>query len=322
MAELALISTESVSQNELNGVWMSWLSTYVARTPNETDFSGITFMPCESQRFAGCIEYGDIGDSSICRVVSSSYRYARGRPQVSKGTTSAMVVLQTRGKSCFEQEGRKTSLFPGDWNVYDPSRRFSVTSTGQSENLVLVLPESPLTDLNGVLAAMPSRAFGRSGIESTVRDLITASFRDTGKMNYRSGAVLAESLTRLIRTALEEASASHCSAPDLKTQMIDFIAANLTDENLGVTRIAAAFGCSTRQVHRLFQTEAGMTVSEWIWKTRLERSFHDLRNSELRGCTITDIAFNCGFNNAAHFSRLFKGTYGITPRECRLACSR
>jgi AraC-like DNA-binding protein len=318
MGKLALVSTDGVADAELNDAWKKFLSTYVARDPDDLAVSGITFEPEDVHGFKGCIEYGDLGDAGICRVVSASHRYVRNPRQVFDTEAATMVVLQTRGTSLFRQDGRKNCLAPGDWSIYDTTRPFSIASTGQSEHLVFLHRHGTARDLRQALERTSQRSFGRNGIERTARDLISSAFRESEKMSYRAGAVMAESIMQIIQAAVEEAAETRgASAPTLKSQIIDFIETNLADEELTVSTIASAFGYSTRQIHRMFQDETGMTVSEYIWKSRLEHSLEDLRNIDNERRTITDIAFNWGFSNAAHFSRAFKETYGITPRECR-----
>jgi AraC family transcriptional activator of tynA and feaB len=318
MGKLALVSTDGVADGELNDAWKKFLSTYVARDPDDLAVSGITFEPQDAHQFKGCIEYGDLGDTGICRVVSASHRYIRNPRQVFDTEAPTMVVLQTRGTSLFHQDGRKNCLSPGDWSIYDTSRPFSIASAGQSEHLVFLHRHGSARNLRDALERMPERSFGRNGIERTARDLISSAFRECQKMSYRAGVVTSESILQIIHAAVEEAAEMQgASAPTLKSQIIDFIDINLADDELTVSSIASAFGYSTRQIHRMFQDETGMTVSEYIWKSRLEHSLEDLRNVANEGRTITDIAFNWGFSNAAHFSRVFKEAYGITPRECR-----
>jgi AraC family transcriptional activator of tynA and feaB len=318
MGKLALVSTDGVADAELNDAWKKFLSTYVARDPDDLSISGITFEPEDAREFKGCIEYGDLGESGICRVVSGSHRYVRNPRSAFDTQAPAMIVLQTRGTSYFQQDGRKNCLAPGDWNVYDTTLPFSIASTGQSEHFVFLHRCGTARNLRQALEGMPGRSFGRDGLERTVRDLISSAFRECEKMSYRAGEGAAGAIMQMIGVAIEEAAeAPGTSAPTLKSQIVNFIEANLADERLAVGMIASAFAYSTRQIHRMFHDETGMTVSEYIWKSRLEHSFGDLRNADNQGRTITDIAFTWGFSNAAHFSRAFKEAYGITPRECR-----
>jgi AraC-like DNA-binding protein len=59
-----------------------------------------------------------------------------------------------------------------------------------------------------------------------------------------------------------------------------------------------------------------------IWRERLAAARHDFLDPRLSDRSITDIAFSWGFNDAAHFSRSFFKTYGLTPSEFRTSDAR
>ena len=56
---------------------------------------------------------------------------------------------------------------------------------------------------------------------------------------------------------------------------------------------------------------------DWIWAQRLELARRELCDPALAARSISDIAFGCGFNDAAHFSRAFRARFGCTARELR-----
>jgi AraC-like DNA-binding protein len=58
-------------------------------------------------------------------------------------------------------------------------------------------------------------------------------------------------------------------------------------------------------------------VSGYILRRRLEECARQLASSLRRGQTITEIAFASGFNNVAHFTRVFRQQFGVTPRQYR-----
>jgi len=80
--------------------------------------------------------------------------------------------------------------------------------------------------------------------------------------------------------------------------------------------LAQSLGVSHTCLNRNFRKALGKTVFEWLRSYRLERACHYLKSCEI---SITDIAFNCGFSSASHFSQCFKKHYGQSPAEFRQA---
>jgi AraC-like DNA-binding protein len=101
----------------------------------------------------------------------------------------------------------------------------------------------------------------------------------------------------------------------------DYILAHLGDANLGPQSIAAHFRFSPRYLHRLFE-EFDYTVSDWIRKRRLLAGQSELADPARDAEGITQIAMRYGFCDAAHFSRAFKGEFGLSPRDFRQSLRR
>lgn len=97
-----------------------------------------------------------------------------------------------------------------------------------------------------------------------------------------------------------------------------FIDGNLGDPRLTPGEIAAAHHISLRQLYRLFTAE-NSTVAEWIRARRLERCRRELTDPAMADRTIAAVAARWGFTSDAHFSRLFRTTYGLSPGAYRWA---
>jgi AraC-like DNA-binding protein len=80
--------------------------------------------------------------------------------------------------------------------------------------------------------------------------------------------------------------------------------------------IADAHFISLRYLHKLFEAEQ-TSVAEWIRRRRLERCRRDLLDPALRATPVGTIAARWGLHNPAHFSRLFRASYGVPPAEFR-----
>jgi AraC-like DNA-binding protein len=98
-----------------------------------------------------------------------------------------------------------------------------------------------------------------------------------------------------------------------------YINRHLADPQLTPTALAARFRISRTYLYRLFEHEGG--ISRYIREQRLMRSLNELIKPENRKKRVADIAFSLGFADEAHFSRLFRHTFGFTPGEARHSVS-
>ena len=75
-------------------------------------------------------------------------------------------------------------------------------------------------------------------------------------------------------------------------------------------RMSSRFGRTSANRSNLF-SERGMTVSDYIWRARLQHCRQELETHG--GKTITDVAFSWGFSSSSHFSRVFRRCFGVSP---------
>jgi AraC-like DNA-binding protein len=95
-----------------------------------------------------------------------------------------------------------------------------------------------------------------------------------------------------------------------------FVEEHLGEPDLGPAVIAAAHHVSVRQLHRLFESQQ-TTVAGWIRHRRLERCRRDLADPAQHVVPVSAVASRWGLPDSAHFSRLFRRTYGLPPAEYR-----
>jgi AraC-like DNA-binding protein len=87
--------------------------------------------------------------------------------------------------------------------------------------------------------------------------------------------------------------------------------------NLSLEAFAKLCGRSLSTFKREFSRHYGAPPGKWLLDRRLECSARLLSTTSM---TITDVVFECGFEQPAHFSRAFKARFGQTPSEYREAC--
>src|ERR1051326_2350905 len=82
------------------------------------------------------------------------------------------------------------------------------------------------------------------------------------------------------------------------------------DDSLGLGELAAIACFSPHHFHRVFKGMVGETVMGHVRRLRLERAAGELK---LGHRSVTDIAFQAGYETHEAFSRAFKAKYGIAP---------
>ena len=96
------------------------------------------------------------------------------------------------------------------------------------------------------------------------------------------------------------------------TKAIDYIIQNLNDPQLSVDSVAALFNLSRMQFYRKIKALTGKSVVEFIKMVRMKQA---IKLMDAHNLTLSEIAYEVGFNSASYFTRCFKEEYGKTPSE-------
>ncbi|WP_369213146.1 helix-turn-helix domain-containing protein [Streptomyces flavofungini] len=114
----------------------------------------------------------------------------------------------------------------------------------------------------------------------------------------------------------EKALSPEARRTALRAQIGAFVEQHLADPAMTPQMIADAHHISLRHLQQLL-AEDDTSPAAWIRHRRPERCRLDLTNPRLNARPIQAIAERWGFTNPAHFSRLFRATYGIPPQDYR-----
>jgi len=103
------------------------------------------------------------------------------------------------------------------------------------------------------------------------------------------------------------------NSTDSINKIINYISLNFTKEikNSDLSEIA---GYHEYYLNRLFIKHTGMSMHKYILSLRISEGKRLLLNTNM---SISDIAYQIGFNSNTHFSTYFKKEMGITPFEYR-----
>lgn len=94
---------------------------------------------------------------------------------------------------------------------------------------------------------------------------------------------------------------------------LDFVESHL-DADIELADVARHAGLSQWHFQRIFKASTNETLKTYIRSRRLANALHKLLHSKRR---ILDIAVEAGYETHESFTRAFKASYGMTPKDYR-----
>ncbi|MCB9273731.1 MAG: helix-turn-helix domain-containing protein [Lewinellaceae bacterium] len=113
-------------------------------------------------------------------------------------------------------------------------------------------------------------------------------------------------------------SGGQAAAPSLDDRFLEnirrIIDEKISDADLDIPYLCKKTGLSSTQLHRKMKALTGEAPISFIRKVRLHKAKELLQTTDL---TISEIAYNLGFNDPNYFSRAFGKEFGCSPGEIR-----
>ena len=129
-----------------------------------------------------------------------------------------------------------------------------------------------------------------------------------GHYREQASAVLKQLLLKIIETSSEDA------LPARMVEALDNYIRENAGDDISNTEIGAIFGYHPFYVSKVLKDRRGITLRQYIISYRLKLAKKLLNES---GKSINEIAEECGFNDPSYFTKTFKSSFGVTPKEYR-----
>lgn len=293
------------------------------RTAVSESFVPLQVTSDRPQPFFGRIRSATADEVHVTEVSASRHTVERTPELIARGDRKYFKLsLMLAGNGLLVQDNREAVLQPGDLAIYDTNRPYSLVFDDDFRNLVIMFPQH-MVDLpvDAIAQLTAVRMSGREeGLTGMIVPFLAQMANNLDHVSGTAGVRLTRSAVDLVTTVLAHqldldrgTGNGHRALAQRIRQYID---TNLASVDLGPSQIAAAHFISTRHLHSVFH-EQGTTVSSWIRERRLERCRRDLLDVLLADRPVAAIAARWGFVDAAHFSRVFRAAYGISPSELR-----
>jgi AraC-like DNA-binding protein len=252
--------------------------------------------------------------------------FTRSRRRIAHdtGRTKAFVVVAVVGATgaVLQQGGRAAELAMGTLAVWDTERPHVVDFPRGVDIRACLVPRDALGVRDDQLERVTATVIDADGpVAALVGPLLVSLAETAADCPEHVASRLACNFTDLVATLITERAAGDVAGTvgSRYTQVWEvcaYVDRHLGDRELGPDVIAAAHNMSVRSLHKLFEGE-GITVSRLIQRRRLQECARDLARGDGGEGPVSGVARRWGFTNAAHFSRLFRDAYGMTPSQWR-----
>lgn len=275
--------------------------------------------------FRGAVTRRAIGDLMLVDCAASPFLGHRSRAVMSSDARQEDLLgfqFVCRGLETVREGGRRLAASAGDVVIWDSQTPTDVEIVEPFHKRTLLFPRqrvlavcprlAELTALPPLHDNAPARLLVR---------YMNALALEQPALEPAAGVAAANAALELLRAAVEPCVPTGRSAAReaMRAEIQRYVRTRLQDPELGPASIARAYSVSVRALHALFE-DCDVSVAGLVRTERLTRCLEDLQRPN--GGSVTDIAFRWGFCDAAHFSRVFKRAFGVTPSEVRHAATR
>jgi AraC family transcriptional regulator, positive regulator of tynA and feaB len=253
---------------------------------------------------------------------------ARGSVQQTTGCPAPAprqyaFILQARGMGQLDHYGNQAVLREGDMVLCDLAAPRAYQVEEPADLVMLQVPAEILEEHLPALEPYCGRRLGAAqGLTHPVTALVLSlctRLDDGLAVDFQDR--VARHLLDMIATCYAIAfasltTASSCTLNGRYARIKLLIEQNLRDPELSPASIAQRVKVSSRYLRMIFAT-GRETATAYILRRRLEECARQLSDPSWRGHSTTKIAFAWGFNSAPHFTRSFRGRFGVSPRHYR-----
>ena len=162
--------------------------------------------------------------------------------------------------------------------------------------------------------------FAEESSTKLLSDFLTTLCQTAERLGPTQSPQASEALVQLVALTMNGAIAEDASPPESKDHALlvraqRAIKDNLGDETLGPAMLASMLGVSRASLYRAFAPCGG--IADYIRDARLRKAYGALTATNAHQKRVSLVAYELGFKDPAHFSRLFKSRFGVAPKQAQ-----
>jgi len=269
--------------------------------------------------FVGRLTSGVVDTIALTRCDCGPCAVTRTRSDTLRDDLDNYIFsIRLQGRSALRQDDRTIMLEPGSVILHNVCKPLKIEFLEQTSSLHVSVGRQLVRSRIGDIDAMQvlSRDAPTTGL--AVDFILSLADRVAG-VHQTLHPRIANQVIDLISMAVgADGTKREISAPrELALRRLKSeIEKCLADPNLKPAQAAGLAGVSVRYANMLL-AEEGLSLERFIVQRRLERCRQALGDPHQSRRMIGDIAFAWGFSDHSHFTRRFRGAFGMTPAEYR-----
>ncbi|AQS51660.1 hypothetical protein PAEH1_08990 [Paenalcaligenes hominis] len=262
----------------------------------------------------------NVGPLVLLRPRSDASRVQR-KQNCAQSSQRLILHFLNRGVGGIKHQGGEAVLHTGNFVISSPYIGYDLSLSQDHELLVVEMPLEPLRHRLAGLEEVLEKPIPSAISAKILQEFLLSMWRHGEYAESLPG--WAEEVTEvffdLLAMAMRYSDGSAATlSQDTQRQSLrrakTFVANNFTDPSLNTQSIAEYLHVSVRTVQHLFSLES-TTPSAYILESRLSRAADRLKTEPT--LSVTQIAYDMGFQDSAYFSRCFRRQFGVAPRDWR-----
>jgi AraC-like DNA-binding protein len=280
--------------------------------------------PAPDVPFRAAMNSIHIGTTMLGRCDGTFTTVRRERRQVIETNDDRYCLARNAGNRDAQvlHRGREFTMRPGSMVLLKLDEPFFSADGASHKRFINVhLPMATLKAMVADVDDMVGRELEPGGALSLAMDYSDLLLRNTAAVD-EAGMAISAHLTDLVSLGLGArgdlalaARRGGLRAVRLKA-VLTILEKRFSEPDFSAHKLAAAAGLSERYVNELLY-EAGASFTTRLTELRLRKAADLLTRAGGRGGRISDIAFDCGFNDLSYFNRCFRRRFGLTPSAAR-----
>lgn len=285
-----------------------------------------TYFPLElkfrdPQHFHGQLSQWQLGEIGVSRLHSSATCFNRVKQQIDESEPYFLITIPENSKVSFTQDNHSVICNPGAFILERSDLPYEFSFNQDNALWVIRVPVSLLRHkLREPERYLYMEFDKQKGIGAVFCDFMKTVVQQSSYTDDTSQTLLSNQLIELLALSLQKddrvlmSNEAGLRSAHLRN-IEDYVRTNIQRPDLSPDLIAHACNISTCYLHKLFK-DSDQTVSQWIKELRLQSALNDIK-ADTGTTTLAEISYRWGFNDQAHFCRLFKARFGCSPREMR-----